>query len=575
MRVWLIAFPIAAFAIGQYQGELLAEFALLGSATAALAVVWGYAGILSFAQSIMFGAGAYAVAWFGLNAGAFGVLAGLAAGMAIGGALSFLIGYVGLRGRLDPIRFALLTFICTLAAAQVAIGWTSVTGGTNGLNSIPALHVGQFALGPSAQRVVTTAIAAAVVAFLMAVARSPLGALLTMVREEPKRAASSGYNVPVIRIAAFTLCGVLTAALGGLYATQIQSVSPSIVDLPLATSFVVWALLGSRTSVSGAFLAAVSISVVTTELATRFVNYWLLIVGMLFVVVVRFFPDGAAVAVRSRLPLKWYRARQVALKPEPSSSGAGAVADRLALSARGISCHFGPFTALRGVDLDVAAGGVHCLIGPNGAGKSTFLNVLSGLVARPGGRWCVAGHDVSGIPPWALARLGVARKFQSPAVAPSLTVGQNLFLARYGRRHRLGSLFVRRWTSPIAPQAWGVLQLGGLDRLLAEPANRLSHGQRQLLELAMILTGGCDILLLDEPTAGMTHAETDQIAVILQNLARGDRLPILMVEHDINLIRKIADRVTVLADGTTLAEGTVAEITRNEQVQAAYLGHGR
>jgi branched-chain amino acid transport system permease protein len=572
-RCWLIALPVATLLLGQYHGALLAEFALLGGATAALAIAWGYGGILSFAQSVLFGLGAYSVAWFGLHGGASGVVVGLLVGIGLGGAVALLLGVVGLRGRFDPVRFALLTFISTLVAAQIATGWTSVTGGYNGLNSIPRLHLGQVALDPTSQRVVVTAVGAAVVAVLMAVAKSPFGALLVLVREQPKRAAALGYHVPAVRIAIFTACGLVTALLGGLYATQIQSVDPSIVDLPLATNFVVWTLLGSRASVPGAFLAAVVINVVTTELATRAVDYWLLITGVLFVLVVRFFPDGIAVAIRELLPHSWYRAHPVTVRTRSATPHAATDSSQPALSARGIACHFGPFRALDEVDLDVRPAGIHCLIGPNGAGKSTLLNVLSGQLLGCEGHWSLAGRDITGARPWTLARSGIARKFQAPAVAHSLTVSQNLLLAEYGARHRLAPLVIRRWSTSLTDQAWAVLQLGGLDSHLETPVSQLSHGQRQLLELAMTLAAGCEVLLLDEPTAGMTHAETERVATVLRELADVHRLPILMVEHDVNLIRSIADRVTVLRDGAVLSEGTIAEVGENRDVQAAYLGH--
>lgn len=572
-RGWVILLPVAALVLGGYQGGLFAQYCLFGGATALLAFAWGACGILSFAQAVPFGIGAYATAWFSLRSGGWGTVIGLVVGLAIAGIVCVVIGLIGLRGRFEVIAFALITFLIVLAAQQLVNELTNITGGFDGLNSVPQLHVGPAAFGPIMQRVVVCAVVAVVLAALAMVMRSPFGGVMVVVRDAPRRAAALGYNVPAVRIGVFAFTGVVTALLGGLYATQAQSVTGSSIDLALATNFVVWAILGSRTTIAGPFVVALAVNYVGS-LLTNYADYWLLGIGALFTAAIVLFPRGAAVALRRVLPHGWRAPQAVRLSvPSGAPAAAGdAAISRQPLTINGVSCRFGPFTAVEDVHIDVPGKGVYCLIGPNGAGKSTLLDVISGFTHATAGRWDVRGKDLTGVTPWRIARAGVARKFQAPAVASALTVGQNIVLACFGPSHPVFGLWRRPWRATPNEEAWSVLRLGGLDHLVDTRAGDLAHGQQQLLELAMSLARSHTVLLLDEPTAGMTPAETRGVGQLLRELVEGG-LAIVMVDHDMALIRDVADRVTVLQDGRVLAEGAVAQIEGNQAVRAAYLGN--
>jgi ABC-type uncharacterized transport system ATPase subunit len=245
-----------------------------------------------------------------------------------------------------------------------------------------------------------------------------------------------------------------------------------------------------------------------------------------------------------------------------------------ALEATGITCTFGNFTAVADVNLRVSAG-VHCLIGPNGAGKSTLLNALSGTVPPSGGKWRVGDTELTRMRPWQMARAGVARKFQSPAIAPELTVAQNLAIARFGVTVHPMALIFTQWRADLTSTAWRILEAGDLVSMLDSPAVRLSHGQRQILELAMTFASRPTLVLLDEPTAGMTASETSRIAEILREEAAALSIAIVVVEHDMTVIRSAASAVTVLQAGRVLATGTVEEIENNADVTRAYVGEGK
>ena len=567
-QAWVIAVPVLALALGDYRGGLFIQYALLGAATSLLAFAWGTAGILSLGQSVFFGIGAYVTGWFSLHYIAAGSVLGLAVGMALAGGVSLLVALVGTYPRFDAITFALLTFVCALAAVPIINQWTSVTGGFNGLNQIPSLHLGGPSLTRGGQRVLIGAIVAGVLYATSSVARSPLGGALKLVRDNPTRAASLGFNVPLLRVATFTAVGALTGLMGGLYATQLQQVSSDAADLTLATTMVVWAMLGSRTTTVGPFIAVLALSFLANEIANTSPERFLLAVGLAFVVAVMFLPEGAATWI-GRCSRRHAGTTDAVVAPELPPDRDGTSDDALAI--RDVSCTFGRFKAVSDVDLTLSTTGVHCLIGPNGAGKSTLLNVLSGVTRASAGTWGFARLDLTNRRPWVMARAGILRKFQAPAVAPSLTVGQNMVLAVIADRRSLAAIHRSPWQAGITSESLDVLKLGGLDAATGTLASTLSHGKRQLLELAMVLARPSRVLLLDEPTAGMTHDETAAVGKLLEGLAVTPGRSIVMVEHDLGLIRAVARRISVLRDGFLIADGTLAEIEADEAVREAYL----
>ena len=565
------AVPLLALTLGGYQGAQFAQFALYGVATAALALCWGFAGILSLGHAVSFGIGAYVAAWFGINVPNGGTLLGILVGGLTAGVVSLLVGLVGLRGRVNVITFALLTFVLLFAAIEVVNQLTPITGGFNGLAGVPPLNMGDiWTADPVTQRVIATVAAVCLLWSLIVVARSPFGGALTLAKTHAIRAASSGYNIPAFRIGTFAFVGVVTGFAGGLFATQTQFVAPDQISLALATNFVLWAMIGSRTSLVGSFVTAIVISFITNELADKFLSVWLLAMGLIFIAVVVLVPDGLAEAVLKRLPESWRPKRTVELTTASEDVSGGGKS----LEATGITCVFGAFTAVDDVNLSVRAG-VHCLIGPNGAGKSTLLNALSGTVPPSAGKWRVGETELTRMRPWQMARAGVARKFQSPAVAADLTVAQNLAVARLGVTVHPVALIFAPWRADLTSTAWRILEAGDLVRLLDVPAVRLSHGQRQILELAMTFASRPTLVLLDEPTAGMTAVETSRIAEILRTEAAALDIAIVVVEHDMTVIRSAASAVTVLQAGQVLATGTVEEIENNSDVTRAYVGEGK
>jgi urea ABC transporter ATP-binding protein UrtD len=239
------------------------------------------------------------------------------------------------------------------------------------------------------------------------------------------------------------------------------------------------------------------------------------------------------------------------------------------LDVRGVSKRFGGLLAVDHVDLDVQEGEIRCLVGPNGAGKTTLFNLLAGTLRPSSGEIRFRGRRIDGLRPQQVARAGIARKFQAPATFEELTVLDNLRVARDGKHGPLRLLLTRRQDDG---ELLGVLDEIGLAEHAGVHAGSLAHGQRQWLEIGMTLVNEPSLLLLDEPTAGMSDQETTATAELVRRIARTRRLTTVVIEHDIDFVRMLGDRVTVLHKGRVLVEGSVREIEGNAEVRRVYLG---
>jgi len=230
---------------------------------------------------------------------------------------------------------------------------------------------------------------------------------------------------------------------------------------------------------------------------------------------------------------------------------------------------FGGFTALNDVSVEFERGKLTSIIGPNGAGKSTFFNVLSGSFAPSAGRVVFDGSDVSGLGQHRFARLGVAKSFQITNVFPAFDALENVRIALQARVARL-NFWSRRDTLALAPRARELLQLVGLGQHALRPARELAHGQQRALEIAIALAADPKLLLMDEPTAGMSPEETLTMMALIVRLAA--ERTIVLVEHKMKMVMGISDRIVVLNHGELLATGTPADIRANDEVRRVYLG---
>ena len=233
---------------------------------------------------------------------------------------------------------------------------------------------------------------------------------------------------------------------------------------------------------------------------------------------------------------------------------------------------FGALTAVNGVTLEVAEGSLHSVIGPNGAGKTTFFNLLTGQHVPTSGRIIFDGRDIAGTPPHGIAHLGIARSFQRTSIFPTLSILDNVWLAAFARQDSWRGLAWRRADlyPALTQRAQEVLGEVGLGEKVGQPAREISHGEQRQLELAIALAASPRLLLLDEPAAGLSPDETQKMVALVRKLK--GRYTIILIEHKIDVVMTMSDRISVMHFGSVIAEGTPTEIQRNAEVRRAYLG---
>jgi branched-chain amino acid transport system ATP-binding protein len=245
---------------------------------------------------------------------------------------------------------------------------------------------------------------------------------------------------------------------------------------------------------------------------------------------------------------------------------------QVVLETRKLTRQFGGLMAVNGVDLAIRAGELRALIGPNGAGKTTCINLVSGLFPPSGGEIRWEGTDVTRWSAARRARAGIGRTMQVTSIFPNLTVFENVWLSAHRPLGRPSAARARDALPEVAERAHECLELAGITNRAREPAGSIGHGDQRLLEIAIALALRPKLLLLDEPTAGMSVVESWEIVARLREIRARDRLTVVIVEHDMEIVMELAERITVLHLGETLAEGTPGEIARNAEVQRVYLG---
>jgi branched-chain amino acid transport system ATP-binding protein len=239
------------------------------------------------------------------------------------------------------------------------------------------------------------------------------------------------------------------------------------------------------------------------------------------------------------------------------------------LRTAGLTVRFGGLTAVDNVDFEIQRGEIRAIIGPNGAGKSTFFNCLTGVLHPSSGRILFNGEDITGLPPNRISQKGIARSYQITNILPNATTLENVRIAAQSRRHGWSMLKHHSAYRDILDKAEAVLQSVGLRSKAEELASNLSHGEQRNLEIGIALATEPQLLCLDEPTAGMSAAETHGTMALVRRIA--ENLTILIVEHDMQVVMELAQRITVLHYGRVLAEGTPAEIQQNPRVLEVYL----
>jgi branched-chain amino acid transport system permease protein len=556
---------------------LLNFFAISALAALSLYVLTGLAGMTSFAQAAFMGMGAYASALLTVRLGASPWL-GLLAGLALSLALALVLG--GLTVRLKGHFLPLSTIAWQVAITILAGNLVWLTGGHTGLSDLPVLVLFGWRLD-SGLRYALFSLVLLVLLILMLqnLRESRLGRAMLALRGDALAAASFGVNPASLRLKAFLLSGAIAGVAGFLYAHFLRFVNPTPFSLDASIKYLVMAVAGGVGSVPGVVLGAAFftwledwLKDILPQLLGQQGNYEVIAYGLILAGILLLAPKGLWPLVAKRLPR---RLQQLArAEPLPTAPRGGA-AGEVVLAASGLRKAFGGLLAVGGVSLSLCRGEILALIGPNGAGKTTTFNLITGAIVPDGGSVTLFGESITGAAPYRVHRLGLGRTFQHPHLFGELSVLENAALGTYSRT-RAGFVRVllglhRAEEQRALASAQAALARVGLAELAFAQAARLTVGQQRLLEIARVLASGAEVLLLDEPAAGLRHHEKRELARLLRGLAR-EGYTILIVDHDMELIMNLADRVVVMNYGQKIAEGSPREVQCDAAVRAAYLG---
>ena len=534
----------------------------------------GYTGLVSFGASAFFGAASYAagIAVLDLYDNMyFAILFGTVTAAVLG----LVIGLLILRRR--GIYFSLLTLAFTQLFYEIAFKWTDVTGGENGLQGISRSSL----TSPLAYHYFVVAVVLCGMYAIWRIAHSPFGRVLQALRDNEQRVRCLGYDTKRAKLIAFIVSATVIGLGGSLLTFLIQSVYADNLNWQHAGDPVMMTILGGIHHFLGPTWGAVIFIVLSDQLSSLTEHWWLFF-GAILIAFILLSPEGiSGIWNRLRKRPHWTLTEED-IPPPPKElkglldldSGPSDVADDLVLTVSGLSKRFGSLVVADKVDLKVNARTLHSLIGPNGAGKTTFFNMLTGLMPHDGGTLTFCGSDITRMPAHKRIDAGLARSFQIVSVFTNLTVFETVRVAAQARSPYRSSLWRDAYRLPgVCEKAWTLLATVGLADRAYELCANLAHGEQRLLEIAVALATDPEVLLLDEPLAGLGDSDRERIGILIRKLSRNHT--VLLIEHDIDRVLTLSDRITVLHQGHVIAEGEPSSIANDPNVLEAYLGrHG-
>lgn len=529
-------------------------------------ILWGYTGYLTFGQSAFFGIGAYVAglvfthSGFSIATAILGVVLTIAASAAV----AALVGWLSFYRGASPFFATVISLVLPIVLTQLLLSGGDWTGSSSGLTGYETFDF-------SIEAWYWIAGGALVLAGLLAwmLVRSDAGRILAAIRDNESRCTYLGINTSLVKIVLLVAMGAVAGIAGFGYGSFSGVVAPELAGFALGTEFIIWAALGGRGTLWGPLTGAVLINVATAYLSGSMPFAWQLILGGAFVVVIVLLPQGLMPLLLR--PLGFGRSSvHVPQLQERESGAASNPPSGLAIRMKGVEKNFGALKVLQGIDFEARPGELVGLIGPNGAGKTTLMRCMSDGAARSGGTVELCGHDILQSPPETCVHFGLGRKFQNANIFESLTVAECLRIA--GTRLERPSLTGQdRWLR-LPAYALHVIRVTALDQKLHCVARDLSHGEQQALELAMVLALEPRVVLLDEPTAGLTKTERTQIGEVLSSLAHRYGLCCLLVEHDLDFVEQISTRIVVLHQGTIAMQGSFQEVVNSQLVKTIYSG---
>ena len=487
--------------------------------------------------------------------------------------MALAIGFIILRRR--GLYFSLLTLAFSQIAFEIAYKWTDLTGGENGLQGVPrpllrdpAVFHG-FAL-------VTVVLG---MWLLWRIAHAPFGRTLQALRDNEQRVLSLGYNPFRLKLTAFVVMAAVLGYAGALLAFMLRGAYADNLGWQHAGDALLMTVLGGVHHFLGPLWGAIAFVLLQDKLSTITENWWLIFAPIILVFALGS-PEGIQGLAQRLLGRQYRTLTRRGIPPRPASidpwqSGHLALDPGMPLlTVRGLNKRFGSLVTAQDLNLEVHPFRLHSFIGPNGAGKTTFFNMLTGLLRADSGEVRFGEHDITRLPVWRRVRLGLGRSFQILSVFRTLTAFENVRVAVQAHSRYAGSLFRDAYAlAEVNRRTWSLLAAVGLADRAAEQCENLSHGEQRLLEIAITLATEAKLLLLDEPLAGLAETDREVVGGLIRDLAKTHA--VLLIEHDIDRVLALSDRITVLHQGRLIADGKPAEVARNPDVITAYLGAAR
>ena len=571
LGVVLAALTFAAPIIGLPLSKIT-EIAIYTLYGAAVNLLVGYTGLVPFGASVFFGCSTYLVA-VALLRGIGNEFVALAACVVFSLLLGLVLGLIILRRR--GLYFSLLTLAASQIAFEIAYKWTDLTGGENGLQNVPVQFLDDAGV-LHGFAVVTVLLA---MWLLWRLAHAPFGRALQALRDNEQRLMCLGYSTFWLKLRAFTITAGLVGYAGGLLALLLRGAYADNLSWQHAGDALLMTVLGGVHQFLGPLWGAIAFLSLQDKLSTITENWWLLFAPIIMAFAIGS-PEGIQGLVQRMMRRERWTLVRPGIPPRPATIArwhdqAPALDPAVPiLTVSGLQKRFGSLVTADDISLDVLPCRLHSLIGPNGAGKTTFFNMLTGLLPPDGGSIRFDGNDITRMKVHRRTRLGIGRSFQILSVFPNLSAFENVRLAVQARsRHRDGLWRDARCLDDVNARTWSLLDAVGLAGRAAEPCASLSHGERRLLEIAVSLATEAKLLLLDEPLAGLAEADRETVGELIVGLARTHA--VLLIEHDIDRVLALSDRITVLHQGRVIADGDPAVVAADPAVITAYLGAPR